>query len=110
VLGGVVIASAVAALLVWRVPVSYARIYKDGILTEAVNLAAVAEGYTIVVEGNAIEVEPGRIRVSDADCPDVLCVRQGWARGGLVPIVCLPNRLVIVFDGGGDGDVDAVVG
>jgi len=60
---------------------------------------------------NIISVEQGRIRVFAASCPDLICVRQGWVSNGLVPIVCLPNRLVITLDdGNNDKGVDAVVG
>jgi len=96
-----------------QVPMSYARIYKDGALTETVNLSVATDPYTIDIHGssgfNILEVEHGRIRVSKADCPDGICIRQGWVSGGLVPIVCFPNRLVITFEGN-EADVDAVVG
>jgi len=113
VLVGVVMASAVVALLLGRVTVSYARIYKAGELTEVVNLSVVTEPYSIVLHDdlglNVVEVEPGRVSISKSDCPDGICVRQGWISGGLVPIVCLPNRVIITLDGG-DSDVDAIVG
>jgi len=121
ILSGVVITSAVVALLLLRAPAGYARIYKDGALTEEVNLLTVTEAYKIHIGGdgvaatksyNILEVERGRIRVAEADCPDGLCIRQGWVSGGLVPIVCLPNTVLVTFEGGGtDGSgVDAVVG
>ncbi|MCL2662854.1 MAG: NusG domain II-containing protein [Oscillospiraceae bacterium] len=121
VFGGVVLVASVAAVLLWRTPATYARIYKDGELTETVNLAAGTEPFGLLVECgnydtsgknfNYLEVEHGRMRVSSADCPDGICIRQGWVSGGLLPIVCLPNRLVVTFDGGGSGlDVDAVAG
>ena len=121
ILGGVVLIASVVAVLLWRAPVSYALIYMDGRLIEEVNLAVVTEPFGLHVEGNNyfttgmnsiyLEVEHGRIRVSRADCPDGLCIRQGWISGGLIPIVCLPNRLVVTFDGRGSSlDVDAVAG
>jgi hypothetical protein len=121
ILSGVVVIASIAAVLLWRAPVSYAHIYKDEILTETVNLAAVTEPFELLVEYKNddtanrgyiyLEVEHGRIRVSKADCPDGICIRQGWVSGGLLPIVCLPNRLVVTFDGGGsEFDVDAVAG
>ena len=114
VLGGVVMASAITALLLTRVPVSYARVYKAGELTEVVNLTLVTEPYSIVVHDdmglNVVVVEPGRVSISKSDCPDGICVRQGWISGGVVPIVCLPNQVIITLDGGDDFDVDAVVG
>ena len=113
VLGVAVLVSAVTALLLGRAPVSYAHIYHNSVLTDSVNLAAVTESFAIVVESadgfNMIDVERGRIRVSRADCPDGICVRQGWVSSGVIPLVCLPNRLVIMLEGAG-ADVDAVVG
>jgi len=118
VLGGIMAVSVIAALLLGQAPMSHAfagsaNIYKDGVLTESVNLASVKESYTIDILGNSgfnmLEVELGRIRVLEADCPDGICKRQGWVSGGLIPIVCLPHRLVITFEGGTAG-VDAIVG
>ncbi len=58
-------------------------------------------------EFNHISVRDGKIAVTDASCPDRLCVRRGYISGG-VPIICLPHRLTVeVTDGGG---VDAVTG
>ena len=121
ILGSVVLVASIAAVLLWSAPTIYARIYKDGKLTETVNLAAVAEPFGLLVESNNsdntnmnynyLEVEHGRIRVSKASCPDGICIRQGWSSSGLIPIVCLPNRLVVTFDSGGsEFDVDAVAG
>ena len=118
VLGGIVVVSVIAALLLGQAPMSHASagsafIYQNSLLTESVNLVSVKEPYTIDILGNngfnKLEVENGRIRVLEADCPDGICKRQGWVSGGLIPIVCLPHRLVITFEGGISG-VDAVVG
>lgn len=46
-----------------------------------------------------VEVQPGRIRMVEIDCPDGICVKTGWVDGG-TPIVCLPNRLIIEVKGG----------
>ena len=91
-----------------------ARITLDGELVEEIDLSAVTEPYTFTLEGpggftNTIEVEPGRIRVLEAGCPDQVCVNQGYISDGTVPIVCLPNRLVIEIVGGGDS-LDAAAG
>lgn len=57
---------------------------------------------------NIIEISEGKIRVSEAGCPDKTCVKMGWLKSG-TPVVCLPNRLEIRFSDG-KSDVDAVVG
>ena len=44
---------------------------------------------------NIIQIEPGQIRILEADCPDQVCVQAGWLTDSAAPIVCLPHRLVI---------------
>ena len=55
---------------------------------------------------NVITVRDGKIAVTEADCPDQYCVRQGFCDSG-VQIVCLPHGLVISFldDEGVDGAI-----
>lgn len=91
-----------------------ARITLDGELIQEIDLSAVTQSYTFTVDGpggfsNTLQVEPGRIRVVEAGCPDQVCVNQGYISDGTVPIVCLPNKLVVEITGGGDG-LDAAAG
>lgn len=90
-----------------------ARITRDGVLLEEIDLNTVDQPYTLTFEdesgSNTISVERGRIRVSEADCPDRVCVNQGWISDGTVPIVCLPHRLMVEIRGGG-GELDGGAG
>ena len=90
-----------------------ARITRDGELLREIPLDEVEESYSFVVEdelgSNTILVEPGRIRVSEADCPDQVCVNQGFISAGTVPVVCLPHKLMIEIVGGGS-EFDAAAG
>lgn len=104
------VSAAVSALFFFGGGRRVAEIYVDGELYRTVDLDLVSgrESFTVETEKgvNVIEVERGRIRVSDADCPDKVCVGTGWLSGGDMPIVCLPHGLVIrLLPGGG---VDAV--
>ena len=92
-----------------KVPSPTARITRDGVLLEEIDLGRVDQPYSLVLEdesgSNTVLVESGRIRVSEADCPDRICVHQGWISDSTVPIVCLPHRLMIeIVNGGGDLD------
>ena len=103
----IVIAAAVLALIVLSVLLLTARgegtvvqVIQDGTVLREIDLSRVREPYSFTVEApdggsNRIEVEPGRIRVADADCPDKICISQGWLSDQSVPIVCLPHRLII---------------
>ena len=114
VLLGAIIISAAATLALRQKPANVAYIYQDDELIESLDLSAVAEPYSFSVTSsygvNVISVEHGRIRISEADCPDRACVRMGWINGGSQPIVCLPNRLIIRLESGSPPDVDAIVG
>lgn len=77
-----------------------ADIYQDGELLQSIDLNAVTDSYTFSVTGksggsNTVEVRHGSIAVISADCPDKLCVRQGFISTSLLPVTCLPNHLVI---------------
>lgn len=81
-----------------------ANISIDGELYRSIDLHAVAVPYDIVIETefgrNTVHVEHGAISVTDADCPDLICVHQGRISTDALPIVCLPHRLVIEIQGG----------
>ena len=90
-----------------------ARITRDGVLVEEIPLDGIQEPRSFTLEdasgSNRVEVEAGRIRIAQADCPDQICVKQGWVSDGTVPIVCLPHKLMIEIVGGG-GDLDGAAG
>lgn len=70
-----------------------------------------AENQTIEIpygdSGNTVEILDGQIRVRDAQCPDKTCVHMGWLHSSAMPIVCLPNHLIIAY-ADADGGVDAI--
>lgn len=81
-------------------PEIVADIYQNGKLLQSIPLSSVNESYRFQVTGenealNEIEVHPGSIGIISASCPDKLCVHQGFISNSLLPITCLPNRLVI---------------
>lgn len=79
---------------------------------EEVMRLPLSEEKTIVLgdEGdtNTLVISGGEAYISDADCPDKLCVRQGRVKYDGETIVCLPHRLVIEIDGGEKNPLDAV--
>lgn len=95
-----------------------AYVYQDGELIHEIPLDLVTEPYTIELYGdqigepgdapntdagldqpndsfNQIEVRHGSIGMIDANCPDKLCVHMGFQDSAMVPITCLPNKVVI---------------
>ncbi len=96
-----------------RAPAPVARISRDGVLLEEIDLSRVDEPYSLPLEDesgrNVLSVERGRVCVSEADCPDQVCVKQGWVSNGAAPIVCLPHKLVVELVGTGE-DLDGGAG
>ena len=85
-----------------------AEIVQDGVVIREIDLLRVTEAYSFTVDweggSNTVLVQPGRICVSEADCPDQVCVRQGWLSDQATPVVCLPHRLMIRLKGASELD------
>jgi hypothetical protein len=82
---------------------------------QKIDLSDIAQPYEFEIADengghNKIRVENGKIAVIDADCPDKICVEQGYINNSAVPIVCLPHKLSITIIGGADEYADAVAG
>ena len=58
---------------------------------------------------NELVIEDGRAYLSDADCPDKLCVKMGSISKEGESIICLPHKVVIRITGGEENDVDVMV-
>ena len=74
---------------------------------------ALTEDRTVKIEGtrgyNILVIEGGEVWLSEADCPNHLCVKTGKIRYAGQSIVCLPHRLAVRIMGGASG-LDAVTG
>ncbi len=81
----------------------------DGVETER---HALSEDGVYPLNGgsNILVISGGQAWLSEANCPDLLCVRQGKIHYTGQSIICLPNRLTVTVEGGESGDVDFVVG
>ena len=52
---------------------------------------------------NRVWVQDDLVFMDSANCPDQICVKQGVIRDGSVPIVCLPNKVIVRIEGGESG-------
>ena len=68
---------------------------------QTLHITGVLGPLVIAADGN------GSIRVTEATCPDQICVRTVPARSPGDQIICVPNRMVITVEGKGIG-VDAI--
>lgn len=106
-IGAILILLSAASLIYILLPKSReggftADIFQNGNLIKSISLKEVQESYRFTVTGNngctnEIEVRPGSIGIVSADCPDKLCVHQGFISDSRLPVTCLPNRVVILL-------------
>lgn len=86
------------------------QIYQDGELTGEYDLS---QPQTIPVTGdedsyNLVLIEAGAVRVTDADCPDQLCMKQRSISKNGESIICLPHRLVLQIHAKEESTLDSV--
>ena len=83
-----------------------AVISRDGVIVQTIDLSAKSEPRTFrFVDdrgSNLVEIDSGRIRVADADCPDRICVHTGWIEWQGQIIACVPHGLTIVIEHEGE--------
>ena len=101
-----VLAGLAAAVRIGRGGGAVARITVGGEVVERIDLTKVREARDLVIETawgrNVIHIEPGAVSVSEADCPDQICVKMGklTTEGGM-PLVCMPHRLIVEIEDDG---------
>lgn len=60
---------------------------------------------------NILTIKDGKADMTDADCPDLLCVHQRAIDRKNETIVCLPNKVVVKIVGAGkNSDMDSIAG
>ena len=87
------------------------EIVSNGVVIETIDLSKLTEPRTIDVrceDGyNQVYISKNEVRVLQADCDDLTCVKTGVLREN-VPLVCLPHKLIVRFAGTSDDALDAV--
>lgn len=91
-----------------------AVIYQNGVIINKIDLEKVVNPYQIRVDGrdgcyNIIDVRPGEIGITESSCPDRICISMGYISDGLIPITCLPNKLIIRIEDGTQNGSDIAV-
>lgn len=103
-IGAVIVLFAISLVLcVWVLRPSKGQLVEvvsDGQVLYTFDLSKKESRYFTVFYGdssNTICLEDGEIWVASAQCPDRTCVEMGKLHSESLPIVCLPNRLIIRY-------------
>lgn len=81
-------------------------------LYKTVNLTDANEPYTITVDGNCpvtLEISVEGVRFLESECPDKLCVHSGLIEAN-ESAACLPAGVSVTVKGGGNPEIDGIVG
>ncbi len=104
---------AVIVLAIWLFPSQsgeVVKVYVDGELYTSLPLDT--DNATLIKSEygeNSLVIRDKKVYVTDADCPDKLCEKSKISKSGS-SIVCLPNRLSIIIEGGKkDEKIDVVI-
>ncbi|MEA2065915.1 MAG: NusG domain II-containing protein [Thermotogota bacterium] len=73
-----------------------AFVYINNEMTYKIDLTK--DGTYLVKEHVVVEVKDKKIRMKESDCPQQLCVKMGWISTPGVPIVCIPNKVMIIIE------------
>ncbi len=85
---------------------TYAAIEVDGKVYDNIYLSSSEGEKTFTIEtdhgNNIISIKNGNISITEADCHDSLCVKQGEISKVGQSIICLPHELIIEIKGDED--------
>lgn len=98
-IAGILIVSCLLLLfnqILFRGPAGKVEITVDGNVIQTLNLNEDGE---ILVHGfnggtNRVVVKDGKVSVTEASCPDKVCIHKGWIQHTGENVVCLPNHMI----------------
>jgi hypothetical protein len=77
-------------------PGATVRVLVDGVETERYSINDNLQKEIVTEYGkNILVIKDGKVSISDADCPDLVCAKHREISSGGEIIVCLPHKLVI---------------
>ena len=87
------------------------EIVRDGRVTQVIDLSEESDGLLEIRSGrgyNILEIKDGTIRVAEADCPNLDCVKMGVLRSANMPLICIPHGLTVRFKSDAGKGLDSI--
>lgn len=95
-IGGILIFALVLWLGMYLVRRGHYGTIKITVNGEEFGTYSLAEDQVIKIgDTNVCEIKNGEVKMTEADCPDHLCIKQKAVGSAGGTIVCLPNKVVI---------------
>ncbi|WP_129723619.1 NusG domain II-containing protein [Xylanivirga thermophila] len=76
----------------------------DGRIIEKIPMSVDTIGKEFTIETgnggyNVIRIDDKGVSIIDANCPDKICIHEGWIQDPGQVIVCLPHKMVVKIEG-----------
>lgn len=79
-------------------------------LDEDSHIILLTKNYNCLLADMTIEIKDSKVRVEKEESPRHRCSRQGWVSTPNLPIVCLPNSVMVIIESDTDSEFDAGIG
>jgi hypothetical protein len=90
----------------------YVEVYSQGELYKKLPLEKDSEKVSFTVDNelgkNVIEINKEYVKIIDADCHDLICVKAHEISKVGESLICLPHKLVVTITGEGKQETDEV--
>lgn len=57
---------------------------------------------------NKVQIRNGKVSITEADCPDKICIKAGEISKSGEILVCLPHKLIVEIKGENEKDIDGL--
>ncbi|WP_432663479.1 NusG domain II-containing protein [Wukongibacter baidiensis] len=88
----------------------YVEVYVDGELIKSIAFDSTSnlEPFTVQTSHgiNVIKIEEGMVKITEADCPDQICIKDGPIGEPSEMLVCLPHKVVVEVKGKNQEKID----
>lgn len=92
---------------------TYAEIKVDGKFYKNIPLSSNKDNHNFIIKtaygNNKISITNNSIAISEADCLDSLCIKQGFISKVGETIICLPHKVVIEIKGEESDNTDDII-
>ncbi len=88
---------------------SYAVICADGEKIGRISLRQSGDYFYPEIPNVIFTVSDGKIKISENNCKDKICVKTGGISHVGESIVCMPKKITVEIKGGSDRELDAVI-
>ena len=101
-----------SGVMLFQKPGAYVYAESDGKTVFSVPLTKEEQVFTVDAPSggrNIVTIRDEKVSVTEASCPDKICMKQGEISAAGQCIICLPNKLIVSIGGDPEADMPDVI-